>query len=196
VTEGEGGSGQITSTKYYTYHGYPMKEEMICYYNMSTGYETICKGTDTSGVANSMSNMILDLAGYGSVAVGLFNSAMTACQTYADLTGTAPISGSSEDFVQVKLNYDVSTKYTYADLGYGDGYRLGAVTQKVRLIDIDILQYYADCKGGKELSTHQVLDRTYTTVNYSNPAPKAIASIYELWVERIGAEIYQHPIIF
>lgn len=173
-----------------------MKEELICYYNLSTGYETICKGTAASAAANSMSVVILDLAGYGSVTVALFNSAMNAYQAFADITGTAPVSGSYEDFVQIKLTYDVSTKYTYADLGYGDGDRLGAVTQKVRLIDIDILQYYADCNGGRELSVHQVLDRTYTSVNYSNPAPKAIANIHTLWVERISAEIDHHPIIF
>jgi len=190
------GSGETTSTRYYTYHGYPMKEELICYYNLSTGYETICKGTAASTAANGMSGVILDLAGYGSVTVALFNSAVNAYQAFADITGTAPVSGSHEDFVQVKLTYDVSTKYTYADLGYGDGYRLGAVTQKVRLIDIDILQYYAYCNGGRELPTHQVLDRTYTSLNYSNPAPKAITNIYALWVERISAEIYHHPIIF
>lgn len=196
MTEDEAGLGETTSIRYYTYHGYPIKEELICYYKLSTGYETICKGTAASAAANSISGMILDLAGYGSVTVSLFNSAGNAYQAFAELAGTAPVSGSYEDFVQVKLNYDVSTKYTYADLGYGDGYRLGAVTQKVRLIDIDILQYYADCNGGRELSVHQVLDRTYTSVNYSNPAPKAIANIYALWVEKIRAEIDHHPIIF
>ena len=196
MTEEQGRSGETTSTRYYTYNGHPMKDELICYYNLSTGYETICKGTGASVAANCMGDMLLDLAGYGSAAVGLFNSAKTAYQTYADITGTTPVSGSYEDFIQVKLNYDVSTKYTYADLGYGDGYRLGAVTQKVRLIDIGILQYYADCEGGRELSTHQVLNRTYTSVNYGDPAPIAVASIYELRVERIRAEIYHHPIIF
>jgi len=141
VTETVGGSGKTTSIRYYTYHGYAMKDELIYYYNLSTGYETICKGSEANIAANSISSVFLDLAGYGSVAFALFNSARTAYQAYAEITGTSPVSGSYEDFVQVKLNYDVCTKYTYADLGYGDGYRLGAVTQRVRLIYIDIFQY-------------------------------------------------------
>lgn len=173
-----------------------MKDELICFNSMSTGYETISKGTEASAAANSISTVVMDLAGYGSAAVALFNSAMTAYHAYAEITGTSSIIGSYEDFIQVKLNYDVCTKYTYADLGYGDGYRLGAVTQKVRLIDINILQYYAGCNGGREVAIHKILNSTSATGNFKNPAPKAVVNIYTPWVERVDAKIYRHPIIF
>ena len=122
---------KTTAVRYYTYHGHPMKDELIYYHNLSTGYQTICRGSGASAAAGGISGVILDLAGYGCVAVALFNTAITAYHAYTDITGTSPVSGSYEDFVQVKINYDVCTKYTYADLGYGDGYRLGAVTQQV-----------------------------------------------------------------
>ena len=187
---------KVSATRYYTYNGYPMMDKLIYYRNLSTGYETISKGAGASIAANSISGVILDLAGYGSIAVALFGSALTAYHAYVDIAGTSPVNGSYEDFIQVKLNYDVYTKYTYADLGYGDGYRLGAVTQQVRLIDTDILQYYADYNGGKEVSTRNILNRTSATANYRNPAPMAIANIYTPWVEKISAEIDHHPIVF
>ena len=127
---------------------------------------TVCRGAEAYGAAQSINGVILDLAGYGSQAVSIFNSALTLYRAYTDITGTAPISGSYEDFIQVKLNYDVWTKYTYADLGYEDGYRLGAVTQKVRLIDIEILQYYADCNGGREVAVCNILNKSAVTANF------------------------------
>lgn len=39
------------------------------------------------------------------------------------------ISVSCESFIQIKLNYDVSAKYTYAGLGDGEGCRLEAGIQ-------------------------------------------------------------------
>ena len=194
--EEENDPGKTITVRYYTYLGRPMKDELVSYRNLSTGYETICSGSKASAAASGISDVIMDLAGYGSVAVALFNSALNAYQAYADITGTSPVYGSYEDFVQIKMNYDICTKYTYADLGYGDGYRLGAVTQKVRLIDADILQYYADYNGGREMTTHKVLNKTSVTGNFENPAPIAAASIYTPWVEKICAEIYRHPIIF
>lgn len=189
-------SGETRMVRYYTYQGFPMKDELICYDNLSTGYETICKGTQASTAANGISSVILDLAGYCSLPVSLLNSTLTAYHTFAEITGTSPVSGSCEDFTQVKLTYDICTKYTYADLGYGDGYRLGAVTQKVRLIDTDILRYYADYNGGSEVSVHQILNKTFVTDNFRKPAPAAIASLHTPWIERVNAEIYHHPIIF
>lgn len=173
-----------------------MKDELICYYNLSTGYQTICSGTGASAAASGISGVLLDLAGYGTVYVAVFNTAMTAYRAYTDITGTSPVSGSYEDFVQVKLNYDVITKYTYVDPGYGDGYRLGSVTQQVRLIDTDILQYYANYNGGREVSTHTILDRTSSTENFDDPARMAVANIYAPWVERVYADIRRHPINF
>lgn len=173
-----------------------MKDVMICCRSLSTGYETICKGVDARAAADSISGIVLDIAGYGSVFMAIFDTALTALCAYADITGTAPVYGCYEDFLQVKINYDISTKYTYADLGYGDGYRLGAVTQKVRIIDIEVLQYYAEYNGGREVSVHRLLNETRSTQNFYEPAQKAVANIYTPWVERINAEIYHHPIIF
>ena len=196
MTETDKDSAKIITIRYYTYHGYSMKDELICYYNLSTGYETICRGAESGSAAGSISGVMLDLAGYGSKAVSLFNSAWTIYQAYADITGTAPVCGSYEDFIQAKLNYDVCTKYTYVDLGYGDGYRLGAVTQKVRLIDTDILQYYAGYNEGREVVTHNILNESCVTGSFRNPAPVAVENTYAPWVERISAELYHHPIIF
>jgi hypothetical protein len=173
-----------------------MKDVLICCCGLSTGYETICKGSGASAAAEGISGVILELAGYGSVFMALFNSALTALGAYVDITGTAPVYGCYEDFSQVKINYDICTKYTYADLGYGDGYRLGAVTQQVRIIDTDILQYYAEYNGGREVSTHRFLNETSSTQSFHDPAQKAIANIYTPWVERISAEISRHPIAF
>lgn len=173
-----------------------MKEELICCYGLSTGYETICKGDGASAAAEGISGIVLDLAGYGSGFVSLFNSALTALDAYENITGTAPVYGCYEDFIQVKINYNICTKYTYADLGFGDGYRLGAVTQQVRIIDTDILQYYAGYNEGREIAVHRVLNETSSTENFRDPAEKAISNIYMPWVERVNAEIYRHPIIF
>lgn len=196
MTEPEEEVGKTTTTRYYTYHGYPMKDELIGGIGLSTGYMTVCRGAETGGAAKSITGVILDLAGYGSRAVSIFNSALTLYHAYSEISGTSPISGSYEDFIQVKLNYDVWTKYTYADLGYGDGYRLGAVTQKVRLIDIEILQYYAGCNGGREVAVCNILNKSAVTANFKNPAPAAIANINVPYVEKISARLYRHPIAF
>lgn len=196
MTEPDEDSGETATVRYYTYHGYSMKDELIGGTGLSTGYVTVCRGVEAYGDAKSINGVVLDLAGYGSKAVSIFNSALTLYRAYTDITGTAPISGSYEDFIQVKLSYDVWTKYTYADLGYGDGYRLGAVTQKIRLIDIEILQYYADCNGGREVAVCNVLNKTAVTADFKNPAPTAIASISMPYVEKISAKLYRHPIVF
>jgi len=182
--------------RYYNYCGWSMKDELISYYNLSTGYQTVCRGSRTASAAYGMSGVILDLAGYGSVAIALFNSAINAYQAYAEISGTTPVCGSYEDCIQIKLNYDICTKYTYADPGYGDGYRLGAVTQKVRLIDAAIIQYYVDYNGGREVTTHKELNGIFLTGNFKNPAPVAAANVYMPWVEKITAEICRHPIVF
>lgn len=187
---------KILSVRYYTYHGYPMKDELVRYYGLSTGYETVWKGAGASAAAEGISAIALDLTGYGLVFVSLFNSALTAFGVYEDVTGTAPVYGCYEDFIQVKINYDICTKYTYADLGFGDGYRLGAVTQQIRIIDIDILQYYAGYNGGREVSAHRILNETASTQSFLDPAQKAIVNTYTPWVERINAEIFRHPVAF
>jgi hypothetical protein len=173
-----------------------MKDELIGGIGLSTGFVTVCRGAEAYGAAQGITGVVLDLAGYGSKAVSIFNSVLTLYRAYTDITGTAPISGSYEDFIQVKLNYDVWTKYTYADLGFGDGYRLGAVTQKVRLIDIEILQYYAGCNGGREVGVCNVLNKSAVTANFKNPAPAAIANTSMPYVEEISAKLYRHPIVF
>lgn len=189
-------AGKTSVTRFYTDQGYPMKDELICYSSLSTGYVTVCKGADAKAAADSITTVVLDLAGYGSIAAAMINTAFTVCRAYSEATGTSAVTGCYGDYIQVKINYDICTKYTWADLGYGDGYRLGAVTQQIRLIDISVLQYYADRSGGRERSARMELDKTYETKNYRNPAGVAAANIYAPWVERICAWIYHHPIVF
>lgn len=188
--------GEPISIRYYTYRGYPIKEELICCYNLSTGYVTVCRSPDVRASVNGISSVILDLAGYGSFVAAIFNSAVNTCEAYMGATGTTPVNGCYADYIQIKMNYDICTKYTYIDLGFGDGYRLGAVTQQVRLIETGVLQYYADDSGGREVTTHISQDKTYESEHFRNPAQMAVTNSYAPWVERISAKIYQHPIIF
>ncbi len=68
----------------------------------------IAEGTAGSAAAREISAVVLDLAGYGTIAVALLQSALTVFHSCAEMTGSAPVNGSYEDFIQIKLDYDIT----------------------------------------------------------------------------------------
>ncbi len=182
---------------YYTYKSYNMYDEVAYFYNKRTGWQDIAEGKGAWKVAKEYSTgIVCDNAAGAFDKFNLFSNAKTALDMYYDITGTRPIKGASDDYWQGNLEYDVYTKWTYADLGYGDGYRLGSRTQQVKVQTFWSEQYYSGYYGGKTVETTTKVNKTFSSPNYKSPAKIACLSVNNPWVEDVYYKINNHPVYF
>lgn len=188
---------EVTSTTYYTYDGYNLKDMLVYYTNLNTGYQVVKEGSATISAASSLVNGVASSIGISNNFVNLFLSVMTALEAYEDETNLYPSESAFSDRIQHKLYYNVYDKYTYVD--YMGDYVLGTVTQRVYLLNSITEQYYVNYYGGNEVITTKQHSRSIATKNYYSPASEAIVNVYGgylPWIEEIEYDILNLTIHF
>ncbi len=193
----KGGDRASTISDPYYYKSHKLYDEIVYFYDKKTGWKDIAEGKKAWKVAKEYSTgTICDNVAGALDKFNLFSNAKTALDIYYDITGTRPINGASDDYWQGNLQYDIYTKWTYADLGYGDGYRLGCRTQKVKVQTFWSEQYYFGYYGGKTVETTTKINKTFRSPNYKSPAKIACLSVNNPWVEDVYYKINKHPVYF
>lgn len=159
----------------YTYNGKSMKDVFIYSFGKNTGYKTIKSGAQTKALTNVTSSVVVTGLGLINTPLAITAGAISLLQAWASAVGDLNFSGSSEDFAQILFNYDVSTKYTYADIG--SGWQLGLVSENVYVNYIKTVQYYAYSSYNQSYYYHMNINKTVTSPNFNNSAPVALQYI-------------------
>ncbi len=175
-----------TQNIYYTYNGKPMRDFTIFSFGENTGYEYIENGTKSRSFAEFTSSAVI--TGLGFVKhVSLIAGGVSIFSAWESYVGDTNFSGRSSDFVQALVNYDVSTKYTYVDIG--NGWEIGLTSQNVYINYIKTVQYYADSTFNESYYTDYSIRKTVTSPNFFNPAPVAINHILNPMNETLKMEV-------
>lgn len=182
------------STTNYTYKNAKMQDQLVYYTNINTGYEYIKEGNQSNKIAKEISNLTVSIGGIVSKSLSVVGVVKSAYDAYVNLTGSAPISGHYDDYIQLKVTYDDYKKWTYCDIG--SGWQFGSETHKVRLTKTSLIQYYFNYNGGNEVTTNKDYNETIISPNYNNPAPQAYQFIGSGRVELINGKIYNTTINF
>ncbi|GAU80089.1 DUF5022 domain-containing protein [Fusibacter sp. 3D3] len=156
----------------YTYNGTPMRDYYIYGFDKDTGNKTIASGIEAKSFANAATTFAVTGLGLTTVPLSYLAGGISLILAFYDYVEDTNFSGSSQDFVQIRVIYDVSTKYTYADIG--NGWQIGLVSENVYLTSIDTLQYYAGSTYNNTITKTKLINKTITSPNYFNPAPIAV----------------------
>lgn len=156
---------------YSTYNGRQFKVELIYYTGMNTGWQTVAERANAYQVANQLSEGIINAAD-NNFPIPLASGALTALQVYENVTGTRPIVGSYEDYVQARVMYDIYNKHTYIQSqGAQPTWMHGAYTRRVNLRQIGLSQYYFNYYGGRTVDTYYNINRAFQTPHYNDAVP-------------------------
>lgn len=171
----------------YTYKNAKMQDQVIFYSNINTGFQTIESGLNAISTSKKVENLILSIGGIGSKTLSIIGAGITAYDLYEDITGSKPINGNYDDYVQLKVYYDDHKKFTYCDIG--SGWQFGAETEKTKLLSSTLIQYYFNYYGGREVETEKTYNITYETKNYASPKEVAYQWIGSGKIELIEAKV-------
>ncbi|WP_314723434.1 DUF5022 domain-containing protein [Enterocloster bolteae] len=156
---------------YSTYNGRQFKVELIYYTGMNTGWQMIAQRANTYQVAGQLAEGIVDIADSG-LSIPLTSGALTALQVYENVTGSRPIIGSYEDYIQARVLYDVYNKHTYIQSqGTQPTWLHGAYTRRINFKEIGLSQYYFNYYGGRTVDTNYRVNRQFQTPHYDNAVP-------------------------
>lgn len=190
-TSSELGTNRSTVQKparYYTYNGYNLKDDVLYTkyvtpfsYKSFSGQSTISKLKDItdvalyavgSGTSKFLSKVSL-IGGGVSLTYGLL-------QNWVTQYGASRLNAKAGDYSQFSIDYTSNTKYTCVENGQGN-YPTCAKTGDVLINRLGVHAYINDCARD---DWYKINAYAYTP-NYTNPAPKAIASPSGPWIETI-----------
>lgn len=151
------------------------------YYNLSTGWKDVKRGTGTKTVASSLTNVALITAGMANKYISYAQSGANLLQVFYNHYGVNNVTASTSDYLEARLVWDETKQYTYA---YDGEWKLGLYTSYVIVKKIGVEEYFY--KSGKAPYTS---DRTVNVHIYSkhyyNPWDYASAHMYNYVEEGI-----------
>ncbi|MFC5532371.1 DUF5022 domain-containing protein [Cohnella yongneupensis] len=181
-------------TRYYSYNNRNIKEDLIYFTTLETGFQTVASGTTADDYAKAIFDLgTIAATRSGNVllgaAVSLFTDAVSAFQAFSTLCSCSAqtITGSVSDLVQINVRYDINTKYTYVESG--GQYVLGAITERGYIHLVNTYEYHVVNGSGKSVSTTQYVFKSYETPNDATAAAKAIIWVGDPWVESLKTKV-------
>lgn len=162
-----------TDTIYHTYQGYEMKSDIVYVTGASTGWVTIASGVNAQNVAADIANTILSVAGFtGSTAVTLLSSGAAVLSLFSNFSSTI-VTGTRDDYFQMRLSYNSQTQYTYAKVG--TSWYLGLVSSAVQVTRVGTEQYYKNYRGStaNPCLNDRYVNYIHKSPNYDSPWAKA-----------------------
>jgi hypothetical protein len=185
-----------TGWKGYTFHNY-----QIYFTDMWTSWQTIAeKGSTTQSVLNAIKTLTAITAGSTSAVIGgainLYNGGKTCLNAWISATGKTPIYGNTNNKVMVDICYDIYNKYTYYyDVSLKQD-RLGCVSQKAYIVEIDTDTYLYSSSGGQKITDVVYPGTTFKTPNYDYPEQTAFDHYVSPWTEKVRGKIYNKTVLF
>lgn len=162
---------RTTITEYYTYNGMRMKTEAVHLSSISTPYRLDEQGSHVLNLSNSISSILVSVAGYFSTSVGLGGSLLSFFEALAGDVEYA----TANDFVQLRIVYDDVKQYTYGERY--DGWYLGCITEHVHIATVEEFQHFLVNDVGTSKRTYQYPKANIKSPDYSNPWAKAYANL-------------------
>lgn len=140
-------------------YGRDMMGYKYFYYNLSTGWKDVKRGTGTKSAASSITNAALITAGMANKYVSYIQGGANLLQAFYNHYGVNNVTASTSDYLEARLVWDETKQYTYA---YDGAWQLGLYTSYIIVKKIGIEEYYY--KSGKVPYTS---DRTVNVHIYS-----------------------------
>lgn len=188
-------SSKSTSTNYYTYNGYNMKDYIIYVPSASTGYFDVAEHSSTQNAANAITSLIIIGGGLSNTTLSLFAAGISAFQVFLNWANVNSITGHTNDFLQCKITYANWDKWTYGKIG--NDWHLGCVSQRTYVKEVKTLQHYVNNSSNPEYLKVSYPKYTRKSNNFTNSAAKAIYCLYNPWTdEAIRAKYYNKTIYF
>ena len=171
-----------------TYQGHPMRSDKTFYYNLSTGWGYAVHGTASRSRANAITNLILSAV--STVSTPIVSTGITLFQAFVDLYGSTPLTGHTDDYLQVKLEYNKVEQYTYGKMSANDSWRLGLHSQSVTVKKIFVEEYFCTNGVGHTLNKSYSKNLNKVTQHYDSPWATAWSSINNPMVETVSWKVY------
>ena len=129
-----------TTSTYYTYNGHQMRSDKMFSYGLNTNWNDIEEGVDTEDVAAFVVSVSITAASVASKFVSVLSTGYAVIEAFLDEFGSDFITGSTSDFLAMRLIYDDVKQWTYGKVG--DEWSLGLCSQQIRVTRIGSEQYY------------------------------------------------------
>ena len=156
---------------YYTYNGYPMVSERLYTYGYSTKFVDVASGTNTGQIINGLFNIALIAAGMANISFGFVYSGISLLAAILNLVGGNYVSGTTSDFMQIFLEYDDCSQWTY--LIAGSEWWLGLCTQEVT---VNRVGFYGKLGGVVKGPNAFNVSATQRSAHFSSPWSTAWAN--------------------
>lgn len=180
--------------EYRTINGTYMRTDRL-YETGIPAEKRIASGQAVAQVLGSLSDLTLLAAGMaGGVSVSLTASGISLLQILINKGKDDYVTGSRDDYIDIKITYDCVTQWTYASIG--SDWQLGLVSQKGTITQIEYEVYtYSEELGGNTEKDSRNVTATHKSESFSSPWNKAYQNLnspVEEWVRaRInGVYIY------
>ena len=109
-----------------------------------TNTKTVSKGANTKITASNIVSVILTSLSMSNKSVPFLSNTISLFQAFVNQYGASWATGSSSDFLSVRLIYNNIDQWTYASIN--STWRLGLVTQYVKITNIRSDQHYWNSK--------------------------------------------------
>jgi len=128
-------------TIYYVYNGNLLRTDRMYAWDVNTQYVLVKEGIKTATVAEKIINILLTGANHiDNEYVNFISTGINLLRGWINYTGKNIAFGHYDDFLQVRLIYDVVNSWTYGQVV--DTWHLGLSSQKATVTNIASEQYY------------------------------------------------------
>ena len=162
-----------TTTVYGEYNNVTMRTDRVYVSGAETPWTDVSRGAKTKDVCNNISSIGLSFLGLAPVsAIAVTAGSISLLSAFINAGYGSYVTGSSSDFLQGYMKYDSTTQWTYALVG--TDWQLGLVSQKAKVIKVQLKQYYMNASGqGKSHITTKDVGSTYTSTHFNSPLAAA-----------------------
>lgn len=171
----------------------------IIFTSLSTKWEDIVTGNQTTEAAVKAIEELVMIVGSDLVgdAAPLFDIAQTLHDYFVEVTGQTPIYGSTENYTQARITYNVRLKYTYYYNESTGKEMFGYRSPRVDVTQIETTNYYLTNYGGRTVNNVEYPNKQYYSPDWDNAMELAYKNRFlGVYGEDIVGRIYNHPIYF
>ncbi len=164
---------------YYTYNGQEMMSDRTYILNHDTGHERISSGKTAATVADALFDLAVSGVATVVPALQLAETGISALKMFLDIVQADTVVVNVEDYVEVLINYNLTTQYTYTNL-LGT-WHLGLTTHQAYVTTTECREKFYVTKGntttGRVESFTNSHNKTLTSIDYISPWATANAFI-------------------
>ena len=164
-------SNSSPTTTYYSYNGHQMRNDQLYSTDMDTGYTYIAQGKTVKEIASETIDIFIRDLVTSAIAeqFPIISNGLSLIEYFNQYFPTY-VTGHTNDFLQIRLVYDVTDQWTYMQ-DYDGRWKLGLISQNVHIDSAHSLQYYynATLRDGRSLESHRYPNIDLPTENFADP---------------------------